>query len=354
MRVTVIRGSQLSGDVKHWWEQAQAANADLGSPYFCPEFTMAVARVRNDVFVGVVHEGAEIVAVLPFQRNWWGAGRPVGGPVCDFHGVIAGSDVALDARWLARACGVRFWDFPNTLVSQKTFVASQVEVADSPYMDLSRGFEAYSEERRTAGSYQVRESHRKSRKLGREVGPLRFDYDVRDPSVMQTLLSWKSKQYQATGKPDGLQGGWVRDLLELIRETRSASFSGVVSALYAGDQLVAAHFGMQSRQVLHWWYPAYDAGFGSYSPGLILCLELAREAAARNVTRIDLGYGDERYKLGFISGSTPVAKVTVDATFAARTLRSGWQGARDLVKSTPLAAPARQALRPLLRWLSLD
>jgi CelD/BcsL family acetyltransferase involved in cellulose biosynthesis len=354
MQVSVSPAAQLGDDVKQWWAGAQAADPELGSPYFCPEFTAAVASVREDVFVGVVRDGLRIVAVLPFQRNWWGAGRPAGGPVSDFQGIIGQHDLALDPRWLARGCGVRFWDFPNTLAWQRTFSASQVETFDSPYMDLSRGFDAYCDERRAAGSYQIRESHRKGRKLAREVGALRFEYDVADKRVMETLLSWKSKQYQATGKIGGLQGGWVRELLDLIRETKGENFSGVVSALYAGDHLVAAHFGMQSRRVLHWWYPAYDIEFGSYSPGLTLCLEIAREAATRGISRIDLGYGDERYKIGFISAATQVAKVAVDATHGARSLRNGWNGARTFIKATPFAAPARRAMRPIRRWLSLE
>jgi CelD/BcsL family acetyltransferase involved in cellulose biosynthesis len=354
MKVSVSPATRLDDEVTEWWTAAQAADPELGSPYFCPGFTAAVASVRNDVFVGVVRDGSRIVAVLPFQRNWWGAGRPVGGPVCDFQGIIAEHDLELDPRWLARGCAVRFWDFPNTLGWQRTFASNHVDVVESPYMDLSRGFEAYCDERRAAGSYQIRESHRKGRKLAREVGPLRFEYDAKDPRVMETLLLWKSKQYQATGKPDGLQGGWVRELLDLICDTKEQNFSGLVSALYAGDQLVAAHFGMRSRHVLHWWYPAYDADFGSYSPGLTLCLELAREAASHGISRIDLGYGDERYKLGFISGATRVARVAVDATVGARSLRNGWKGARSLVRATPFAAPARRALRPIRRWLSLD
>jgi CelD/BcsL family acetyltransferase involved in cellulose biosynthesis len=221
-------------------------------------------------------------------------------------------------------------------------------------MDLSNGFEAYSDERRAAGSHQVRESRRKSRRLAREVGPVRFEYDVASKGVMETLLAWKSKQYSATGKADVLRMKWVSQLLYRIHETKGERFSGVLSALYAGDRLVAAHFGMRSQRVLHWWYPAYDPEFASHSPGLILCLELAREASLRGIARIDLGYGDERYKLGFMSGATQVAHVAVDATEWARNLRNGWRSARKLIKATPLAVPARRAMRPIRRWLSLN
>ena len=55
-------------------------------------------------------------------------------------------------------------------------------------------------------------------------------------------------------------------------------FQGVLSGLYIGEKLVAAHFGMRSRRVLHWWFPAYDPELGKYSPGAQLLLELSRAA----------------------------------------------------------------------------
>jgi CelD/BcsL family acetyltransferase involved in cellulose biosynthesis len=70
----------------------------------------------------------------------------------------------------------------------------------------------------------------------------------------------------------------------------------VLSTLRIGDQLVAAHMGMRSHNVLHWWFPAYDKQFAKVSPGLILLLELTRTAAAMGIREIELGPGDEPYK----------------------------------------------------------
>ncbi|HKQ37802.1 MAG TPA: GNAT family N-acetyltransferase [Verrucomicrobiae bacterium] len=353
MLIRIVPGRQLAGEVQDWWLEAQRGNPALSSPYFSPEFTAAVSGVRDDIYVAVVEDKGAIVAILPFQRTRWGAGRPVGGPVSDFQGIISHGDVALDPQWLGRGCGVRFWDFPHMLPGQKTFRAFEKLTVDSPYLDLAAGFDAYCGSRRAAGSHQIRETQRKARRLGEEVGPLRFELDVVDKRVLQTLFMWKGQQYSATGKYDGLKQGWIPQLLHRIHDTRKADFAGVLSALYAGEHLVAAHFGMRSERVLHWWYPVYNREFERYSPGLILCLELARAAGLRGIARIDLGYGDERYKLGFMSGAIKVSKVAVDATGFAHALRTGWRVACKLVKATPLAAPARQALGPLRRLLSL-
>jgi CelD/BcsL family acetyltransferase involved in cellulose biosynthesis len=347
MLVNVIPACQLSSEVQQWWRTTQNANPRLDSPYFCPEFTAAVDSVRDDVYIAVIENQRGVVTVFPFQRTWYGVGRPVGGPVCDFQGIISRQDLTLDPRWLARCCGVQFWDLPCVLTWQSTFQSWQTSTIDAPYMELSCGFEAYCDQRRAVESHQVRDTQRQLRRLGRKVGPVHFEYDIVDKRVLDTLFLWKSAQYRATGMPDGLHGGWIPRLLHRIYETKSKHFSGVLSALYAGDHLVAAHFGMQSERVLHWWYPAYDPKFSTYSPGLILCLELAREACSRGISRIDLGYGYEPYKLGFMSGSTSVAEVAVDATSLARSMRRGWRFARKLIKATPLAAQARRALRSI-------
>ena len=353
MLVNVVPGKQLPGKVQEWWRTAQCANPRLDSPYFCPEFTAVVSNVRGDVYVAVIEDLGGIVGVLPFQRTGWGAGRPAGGPVSDFQGIISRHDLALDPQWLGRCCGVRFWDFPNVLASQNTFQSWQKLTVDAPYMELGCGFETYCNQRRAAGSRQVRETQRKSRRLADEVGPVRIEYDVADKEVLKTLFLWKGEQYCAAGKYDGLRQGWIPELLHRIHDTKAKHFGGLLSALYAGDHLLALHFGMQSERVLHWWYPVYNREFESYSPGLILCLELAREASLRGISRIDLGYGDERYKLGFMTGATQVCEVAVDSTALARTLRGGWQVVRKLIKATPLAVPARQALRSIRRWLSV-
>jgi len=355
MIVNVVRGCRLDSDVQRWWQAAQLGNPRLDSPYFCPDFTVAVSSVRNDVYVAELEDEGERLALFPFQRTWYGVGRPVGGPVCDLQGVISPrQDLAIDPRWLARACGVRFWNLPCVPESQSTFREWRTLPVDAPYMDLCNGFEAYCDQRRAAGSHQVRDTQAQLRRLERKVGPVRIEYDLVDEKVLDTLFVWKSEQYRATGMADGLRGGWIPRLLRKIYQTKGKHFGGMLTALYAGDHLVAAHFGMRSAQVIHWWYPAYDREFGSYSPGLILCLELAREACSRGISRIDLGYGDEPYKRGFMSGAVQVGKVMVDVTTLGRSMRKGWGMGREIIKATPLAMPARRALRPVRRWLCGD
>jgi CelD/BcsL family acetyltransferase involved in cellulose biosynthesis len=139
----------------------------------------------------------------------------------------------------------------------------------------------------------------------------------------------------------------VRELLERVRSVRTPAFSGVLSALYLGDKLAAAHFGMRTATVLHYWFPAYDAELSAHTPGNICLLELADAVAAGGVRRIDLGKGPERYKQALASGSTPVAE---GALYLRAPVGALWR-ARHRAVEWARHSPLREVLRGPWRWL---
>src|SRR5262249_16994769 len=158
----------------------------------------------------------------------------------------------------------------------------------SPCLDLTRGFAAW-RAGRLQHSRRVLELERKRRKLGREVGPVRFVVGD-DSVVVQQVMAWKSAQARDSGARDVFGTlPWAKALVEHIASSSGAHFGGEVAALYAGDKLVAAHVGMRSRTVLHWWFPGYAAAFAAYSPGALLLLSVAENAAQRGMTSVDLG-----------------------------------------------------------------
>ena len=83
---------------------------------------------------------------------------------------------------------------------------------------------------------------------------------------------------------------WTTKLLRKLWREQAAEFCGQLSVLYAG-QHHRTHFGLRSRHVLHWWFPAYDQALATYSPGRVLLAELARTAADLGLSKIDLGRG---------------------------------------------------------------
>ncbi|QDT35690.1 GNAT family N-acetyltransferase [Stratiformator vulcanicus] len=338
-KVSVLSSWDIPPAITKVWRDLLAADASLDSPYFRPEFTDAVATVRDDVRVAIVEEGSEIVAVFPFQLGAGNAGRPVGGRLSDFQGIIGHQNLRISTREFVKKCGLSEWRFDHLHGNQKPF-SGDIETRDtSPYIDLSKGYEAYIEDRRKQSS-EIKSLGRKERKLEREVGEIRFTYHDADDRVFDQLVRWKADQYARTDLTNIFDFDWTLDLLLHILDRSDAEFQGVLSSMYAGDRLVAMHYGMASGGVLHSWFPAYDCELSKYSPGLI-SLQLLAEAAAENgIQRIDLGRGDETYKLKFASGTIPVCDGIVSCSPLRRAGKSAWELARRTAK-TP-------ALRPIL------
>ena len=288
MRVEVIPGGELTAELARRWREILATDPAYASPYVCPEFTAAAAAVRSGVFVGLLWEGGEVAGFFPFLRTGE-EGTVVAEGVCDYQAVVVAPGVAWTAADLLRGCGLRSWYFTYLAAGQEPLRPFHRQILSCAFMDLSGGYGAWERERRAAGSSLVKDTGRRRRRLEREAGPLRFELHTPDPAVLRRLMAWKSGQYLRTGKTDWFAIPWVAALVERLHTVQVPGFAGVLSALWAGDELVAAHFGLRSREVWHWWYPAYDRRFATCSPGLVLDLAMAESAEALGVTRIDLG-----------------------------------------------------------------
>ena len=345
MKVRVVPARELDADLMERWAQLQEADPRLSSPYFCPEFTQAAAAVRDDVWVAVMEQAESVVGFFPFQRERMGIGKPVGGCLSDYQGVVAARDSEWDAEELIRACELSIWDFDHLLASQEPFRAFHRVVTNSPVMDLSRGFEAYVQGRRASGTKRIKKIMGLRRKLEREVGPLRFESHVSDAAVLDAVIGWKSARCRRTGVFDFFQLDWTVELVRRIHQTQTDRFGGILSALYVGDRLAAAHMGMRSRSVCHYWFPAYEPDLAGYSPGSILLLDLARWASDHGLATLDLGKGDDAYKQSFLSSQVPVAEGSIVRPSLAGFHRRLRDATESFLRRSPLAAPVRFSLR---------
>lgn len=355
MITNVHRPKDLEPKHLEAWRRIQSKYAELQRPFFSPEYYQLLGEVRSDVYVAVIEYGGDVVGLFPFQRHAGGRGHPVGLRLSDFQGLIGSPDLRLDAFRLLRACGLSTYRFNHLLAGQAAFRQFHSATSPSWFADLSQGFDAYQKERRAAGANWVSQLPRKARKLEREVGPLRFQYDCRDPEVFRQLLAWKSLQRERTQTEDVLQFDWVRHFLNRALEASAPTFAGRLSALYAGSQLVAAHFGIVCRRSLHLWFPAYDVAFEQYSPGLIMFVEMFRATAEAGLQRVDFGKGRDRYKLSMASGSVDVAEGCIDARMIGRLWTGTWYAGRNWVRNSPfhdaIQGPKRR-LRGLIRWMA--
>ena len=170
------------------------------------------------------------------------------------------------------------------------------------------------------------------------------------------MLMWKSAQYQRSEFTDLFAYDWVVTLLKDIWRTQTPWFAGVLGVLYADDKPAAVHLGMRSGPLLHYWFPAYDPAMGKHSCGAALLLFMVQNAAEHGIASIDLGKGDDDYKLTFANDGVPVAEGGVETRRVAAAFRSGWQHARQWVRQSPLRAHVRAPIRWLRQmrdWLAL-
>lgn len=356
LRIELLRPSSLTA--YHWerWSEIQAAEPALDSPYFRPEFTQAVAAVRRDVEIAVLLGGTEAVGFFPFQRGPLNIGKPVGGKLSDYQGVIARGETRVDAAQLLRACRLAGWDFDHLVTTQPSFEPFALARGDSLYLDLSEGFEAYAAQRRAAGSDELKNVGRKMRKCEREQGAITFEMSCDDGAVLDLLMQWKSAQYEQNGLADIFAFPWTAALLKNIQRNPSSRFSGLLTVLRLAGRPISILFSLRAGAVVHGWIFAYDKDLAPYSPGSILLLKMAEAAQQHGIAKIDLGKGSERYKQSMASAATPLWEGTVGRSSPALWLRSGWRTARDWVSRSPLAGVSQvpaKALQPIRNWLAL-
>ena len=355
MNIEVLRPTSLTPEQWEIWSDIQAAEPALESPYFRPEFTQAVAQVRPDVEVAVLTEDGRAVGFFPFQRGPLNIGKPVAGKLSDYHGVIARAETLVDVKELLCSCRLAGWDFEHLITTQPSFEPFVTTCGTSPYLDLSRGFDVYAKERRAAGSDEIKQINRKLRKCEREHGPVTFEMNCRDSSLLRLLFQWKSAQFRQTGLADIFAFPWTGELLKSIFLAPGDHFSALLSVVRLGDRPISILYSLRSAGVVHGWIFAYDRELGQYSPGSILLLKMAECAQQHGITKIDLGKGTERYKLSLASAATPLWEGTAGQSSPALWLRGGWRAASDWMKKSPLREFSKipgQAIRPLREWFA--
>lgn len=331
------------------WRRVQAADVGLATPYLTPEFSAAVASVRGDVRVAVLGDGGGRRAFWPHQRQ----GRvayPVGGAFNDFQALVAPVGFAWRGDDLLRASGVACLHFDHWLADQGQLAGGTAARAPSPYADLRHGYTAYLAEIETRSDQMVKVGQRR-RKLAREHGESRFVFKSTDRSALERVIQWKAQQFRRAGLPDPFAHEWTRELLVRLLATDTPALAGWLSTLHVGDRLVAAHMGMRSHDVLHYWFPVYDHDFHQYGPGLLLLVDVLQAAAADGIRRIDFGKGEDAWKPRFMTGSTAVVEGVLERPGLSAHFRVLCRAAAAALRRTPLRKLGAWPLRRL-RYLA--
>ena len=187
----------------------------------------------------------------------------------------------------------------------------------------------------------MRNTENKLRLLNRDHGEIRFVSNCTDNAVLSAIFDWKAQRFNS-GKSIT---PWVQNAVEALYGMRTADFSGMLSALYAGDRLVAAHFGIRSDSTLYYWFPAFNPEFGRYTPGWLLIYFLLENLSMMRCNVLDFGPGGEKYKEYFENSAISVHRGFVELPSILNLGRATWRQAHGMARGS---RTARLLLRPVI------
>ncbi len=335
-------------DMERWLE-LRASNSALDSPYFHPGFVAAVAATRPNVRV-VIGEDVlgKATSFLPVQFDKRTC-RPAGSPAADFQGPICAPGLDFDIARALSACGASSYQFDHMRDGIAGFERWIFGRQPSPYADVSGGMDGYLSRTSRSGKDKFAEARRLSRKAQREYGPVRFVAASSDSTLLDTVIALKRRQYAATDSPDYFARAEHVHLLHRLLGARDSDFGGMLSAIYAGPHLLAAHFGLRSGPILHWWFPVYDPKFARLSPGWLLLCAVIEHAPDLGLERIDLGRGVDEYKRRAMTGDQFVCQGAVIHNPLRRRAALARRRSLARVKSSPVGPALRGALHYVRR-----
>ena len=342
MDVDVLRPQCLSPELVAKWRALQHQSRAWESPFFSPCWVRAVDQARGDgaVKVAVVSDRGEARAFMPVSAGKLTA-MAAGGAMCDYEGLVGDPGPTFDPRALLGVLGVDRYDFSHILHDAQAFAPFERGQQLSWIVDLPDGYDVYAAQRRAAGVSALRELDRKRRKAEREVGPAVFTARSASRSDFERLIALKRDQYRATGQTDVFAPAWTRKLLANLFALQTAHFGGQLFTLHIGGELAAVQFHLLGERTIHAWMIAHESAFDRYSPGLLLFQDVLRWMDGERYDRLDLGYGDYRFKRELSNTQQTLIHGFVGAPSAASLVREAAYGVRRVAEALPLGCASQ-------------
>jgi len=311
LSVEAVPAGQLTTDHVAAWEAILVKAPLLRSPFLAPGWTRLLAECRDDVMVGVMRRGGQIVALLPYELGAEGEGRPVGNVFNDYQAVIAlPAEPWTPEQWLA-GLGLTRMEFTGWLALQDQMTPYAESRPKSFAVALEDGFEPYVAWLRQWRPSLVEELRSKTRRLEREVGALRFTSHLIDHELLDHALRIKARQWADSGWPGRFFAPWEYKMMHALLEWDEPSVAGLFSVLWAGEHPIAFHFGMRGRQAWHGWTIVHDPAFARYSPGMLIHMEMFKSAQGLGLDEFDLGMGEYPHKRRMQTHQVPLVRGSV-------------------------------------------
>ncbi len=238
--VECLPAGEFDSCLRSEWDRIRSSSPAFRSPFFSHTFIETVGRVAPNNYTAVAKQSGKVIGVLPFQRSPNGLAQPVALGVNDAHGLLATPDASVSTVEILKGCGMRRYLFhaaPPELPDIAKYEAGRARAFLADLTVDPRGYEHYLKHNRDT----IDRQGQKTRKLIRAKGPLRLEFDCRDPKMLDYLIELKGQQYRRTKIYDILSVGWIQKLLHELLRNQDAPVRGLLSVLYAGDDPVALH-----------------------------------------------------------------------------------------------------------------
>jgi CelD/BcsL family acetyltransferase involved in cellulose biosynthesis len=340
MRAIIVPASELSPSDIHYWSAISATNPLYSHPTLRPELFKTLGKHYDGAFVGILEDGGRPTVFFPFAADRYGARhvRPI--PLTDYQAFIGADRLPISISDLLRQWNIVSWTFEQLVGSAEIIEQTTAPEARTSYrVNMPCGFQSYMTDMHSVGK-TFSNTLTKLRKLERDCGNVRFVADCRDPAVLTQILKWKAQRFWNGDNA----APWVRATLDDIWASREGKYSGLLSALYAGDELIAAHFGTRTDNSLFFWFGAFSPEYSRYTPGWLLLYFMLRELDNMNCATLELGPGGQ-YKDYFANESITVYKGHFDARFGAKFFRSAYGSAVNIAKANNIIRGVLGALK---------
>lgn len=293
MRADTLHPCDLTMEDREAWRTLCASSPAFSSPLLGPDFAIYVGRFRADALVTIwrtpTSNGAERpVAFLPHHRRLGGAAYPLGAPLGDYHGPVAIEGFDLGSA--LQVAGLAAYRFTSTIG-----LPPAADQREGFLIEVDGPAEVFLETLRQLRPKSFKNYRRLGHGLERTFGPLRVA-PVTDKVVFDTLLDWKRQQLARTGAFDFLRPAWVNGLLQGLFDDGDPAFGGLLIGLYAGERLVAGHFGLRAGDIYHPWIASTDPDLADWAPGHVFLMHAIEAMPRLGLRTYDLGPGHEHYK----------------------------------------------------------
>ena len=324
-----------------------------GEPYCAPgwmlswwrEAAPAGARLR----VAAAHEDGRLVGIAPFygERRFGALEwlRPLATPVAHRVGPLCAPGreteaASVFARALAsarpRAAVLAFDEvpgdspWPRLLADawpQRTFLQTRSRPSAAPVVELGDpDFDAWLARRSANFRQQTRRARRRLEAAGGRLHRI-------DGAAVAPMLDDFARLHRARWTWRGgsaVLGDGVEAMLRRATAVLAPQRRLWLWTIEADGALVSAHLFVGAADQAIYWLGGHDAAWDSHRPGLQALIAAIEDGFRTDLARLDLGPGDQDYKLRLSSGSTVLDFVSLAPWGPAFPLARGALAARDV------------------------